>query len=74
MKNIKIYMLLAATMLMVAACGSDDDDLGGTSGSGINQKVLNVNKNNNAEQPDYNTPIFSNQCISQINFVILHSQ
>ena len=29
MKNIKIYMLLAATMLMVAACGSDDDDLGG---------------------------------------------
>ena len=23
MKNIKIYMLLAATMLMVAACGSD---------------------------------------------------
>ena len=35
MKNIKIYMLLAATMLMVAACGSDDDDLGGTSGSSI---------------------------------------
>ena len=29
MKNIKIYMLLAATMSMVAACGSDDDDLGG---------------------------------------------
>ena len=52
MKNIKIYMLLAATMLMVAACGSDDDDLGGTSGGGNNQKVLNVNKNNNAEQPE----------------------
>ena len=23
---------------------------------------------------NYNTPIFSNQCISQINFVTLHSQ
>ena len=49
MKNIKFYMLLAAAMFMVAACGSDDDE---QQGGGNSQRVLNVNKNNAAEQPE----------------------
>lgn len=49
MKKLNIYILLAAAMLMVAACGSDDDDI---QGGGNSQKVLNINKNYDGEQPE----------------------
>ena len=51
-------MLLAATMLMVAACGSDDDDLGGTSGS---ESISNVAQS----KPAKLTPWYRFHCNSK---------
>ena len=49
MKQLKLYVFLAATMLMVAACGNDDDPL---VEGGKTEVELNANKNAVGLQPE----------------------